>query len=54
MYLQREDKDSFSKEVIFEMGLKELSKSGSYKGLSRVFSNTTVQKHQFIGAQLSL
>ena len=24
-----------------------------YKGLSRVFSNTTVQKHQFFGAQLS-
>ena len=24
------------------------------KGLSRVFSNTTVQKHQFFGAQLSL
>ena len=24
------------------------------KGLSRVFSNTTVQKHQFIGNQLSL
>ena len=24
------------------------------KGLSRVFSNTTVQKHQFVGAQLSL
>ena len=24
------------------------------KGLSRVFSNTAVQKHQFIGAQLSL
>ena len=23
------------------------------KGLSRVFSNTTVQKHQFVGAQLS-
>ena len=23
-----------------------------YKGLSRVFSNTTVQKHQFFGAQL--
>ena len=23
-------------------------------GLSRVFSNTTVQKHQFFGAQLSL
>ena len=25
-----------------------------YKGLSRVFSNTTVQKHQFFGAQVSL
>ena len=25
-----------------------------YKGLSRVFSNTTVQKHGFFGAQLSL
>ena len=25
-----------------------------YKGLSRVFSNTTVQKHQFFRAQLSL
>ena len=24
------------------------------KGLSRVFSNTVVQKHQFVGAQLSL
>ena len=24
------------------------------KGLSRVFSNNTVQKHQFVGAQLSL
>ena len=25
-----------------------------FKGLSRVFSNTTVQKHQFLGTQLSL
>ena len=25
-----------------------------FKGLSRVFSNTTVQKHQFFGIQLSL
>ena len=25
-----------------------------FKGLSRVFSNTTVQKHQFFAAQLSL
>ena len=24
------------------------------KGLSRIFSNTTVEKHQFLGAQLSL
>ena len=28
--------------------------SMQYKGLSRVFSNTTVQKHQFFGTQLSL
>ena len=27
--------------------------TGWSKGLSRVFSNTTVQKHQFIGTQLS-
>ena len=27
--------------------------SWQFKGLSRVFSNTTVQKHQFFGAQLS-
>ena len=25
-----------------------------FKGLSRIFSNTTVQKHQFFGSQLSL
>ena len=25
-----------------------------YKGLSRVFSNTTVQKHQFFGTQLAI
>ena len=28
--------------------------SSQSKGLSRVFSNTTVQKHQFLGAQFSL
>ena len=28
--------------------------SGQFKGLSRVFSNTTGQKHQFFSAQLSL
>ena len=27
--------------------------SSQYKGLSRVFSNTTVQKHQFFGTQPS-
>jgi len=27
--------------------------SSQFKGLSRVFSNTTVQKHQFFGSQLS-
>ena len=37
----------------FPLGLTELIYSLS-KGLSRVFSNTTVQKHQFFGAQLSL
>ena len=31
-----------------------LAVQGDLKTLSRVFSNTTVQKHQFLGAQLSL
>ena len=42
------------------MNTQDLSPSGwtgwislQSKGLSRVFSNTTVQKHQFFGAQLS-
>ena len=39
-------------------GLISLALSGwislQSKGVSRVFSNTTVQKHQFFGAQLSL
>ena len=30
------------------------STSLQYKGLSRVFSNTTVEMHQFFGAQLSI
>ena len=34
----------------FPLGLTDLK----FKGLSRVFSNTTVQKHQFFGAQLYL
>ena len=37
----------------FPLGLTDLIFLLS-KGLSRVFSNTTVQKHQFFGAQLSL
>ena len=37
----------------FPLGLMGLI-SLQYKGLSRVFSNITVQKHQFYGAQLSL
>ena len=37
----------------FPLGLTDLI-SLQTKGLSRVFSNTTVQKHQLFGAQLSL
>ena len=37
----------------FPLGLTGLISLQS-KGLSRVFSNTTVQKHQFYGAQFSL
>ena len=37
----------------FALGLTGLISLQS-KGLSRVFSNTTVQKHQFLGTQLSL
>ena len=38
---------------LFPLGL-TVSISLQSKGLSRVFSNTTVQKHQFFGAQPSL
>ena len=37
--------------ISFRMGWLDLF---AVKGLSRVFSNTTVQKHQFFGVQLSL
>ena len=37
----------------FPLGLTGLTSSQS-QGLSRVFSNTTVQKHQFFGTQLAL
>ena len=36
----------------FPLGLTGLT--SQFKGLSRVFSSTTVQKHQFFGAQLAL
>ena len=38
---------------LISLGLTDLTSLQS-KGLSRVFSNTTVQKHQFFSAQLSL
>ena len=37
---------------ILETGPRGAVKSLQSKGLSRVFSNTTVQKHQFFGAEL--
>ena len=43
--------NKYSGLVSFRMGWLDLLQS---KGLSRVFSNTTVQKHQFFGTQLSL
>ena len=40
--------------ISFRMGwLDLLAVQGTLQSLSRVFSNTTVQKHQFFGAQLS-
>ena len=42
--------NEYSGLISFRMDLFDLA----VKGLSRVFSNTTVQKHQFFGAQLSL
>ena len=46
----------FPMNILKEINLLELTGliSLQSKGLSRVFSNTTVQKHQFFGAQLSL
>ena len=52
---------NFSLSIIFPMNNQDWSALGwtgcislQSKGLSRVFSNTTVQKHQFFGTQLSL
>ena len=43
--------NEYSGLISFGMDLLDLL---AVQGLSRVFSNTTVQKHQFFGAQLSL
>ena len=43
--------NEYSGLISFRMDWFDLLES---KGLSRVFSNTTVQKHQFFGTQLSL
>ena len=40
-------------QALFPLGLTSLISLLS-KGLSRVFSSTTIQKHQFFGAQQSL
>ena len=52
---------SFSFSIILPMNIQDWFPLGwtgwismQSKGLSRVFSNTTVQKHQFFGTQLSL
>ena len=52
---------SFSFSISLSMNIQDWSPLGwtgwislQSKGLSRVFSNTTVQKHQFFGSQLSL
>ena len=52
---------SFSFNIVLPMNTQDWSPLGmtgwislQSKGLSRFFSNTTVQKHQFFGAQLSL
>ena len=42
--------NEYSGQISFKIGRISLQS----KGLSRVFSKTTVQKHQFFGAQLSL
>ena len=43
--------NEYSELISFRMDWLDLL---AVQGLSRVFSNTTVQKHQFFGAQLSL
>ena len=52
---------SFAWKSVFAMNIQDWCSLGltgwislQSKGLSRVFSNTTVQKHQFFGTQLSL
>ena len=52
---------SFSFSIVFPMNIQDWFPLGliglmsfQSKGVSKVFSNTTIQKHQFFGAQLSL
>ena len=49
--LQHHPSNEYSGLISFKMDWLDLLQS---KGLSKVFSNTTVQKHQFFGAHLSL
>ena len=51
VYLEK--KKEKKKKDWFPLGLTDLISVQS-KGLSRVFSNTTIEKLQFFGAQLSL
>ena len=46
---------SLASVTVLPMNIQDLFPfSSQSKGLSRVFSNTTVQEHQFFGAQFSL
>ena len=52
--MKRQNARILREELPRSVGAQYATGSLQSKGLSRVFSNTTVQKHQFFGAQLSL
>ena len=61
LHIKRPKHGSFSSTSVLPMNIQDWFPLGltgwislQSKGLSRVFSNTTVQKHQFFGTQLSL
>ena len=61
LHIRRPKHGSFSSTSVLPMNIQDWFPLGltgwislQSKGLSRVFSNTTVQKHQFFGTQLSL